>query len=320
MKSPPAKRLFQTKLQGVEEINEKTRFAVATGEFCKALLCVLLMFRAGQRSRQKCRTLCWNWLCLKKIASYTCDMIVEYLKSEFIRRSRRNSNYSLRSFARSLGMDSSTLSAIIRGKRNVSFKMAKRLLDQLELQPTTRKKIVQSLLNAKESKSKSYFEISSDVLATISSWENFAVLSLLETEDAKSSSAWVAERLKINLGRAIEVVDQLERLGLIVKENGKWSVTHKELTTSQDVPSSALRKAHKEYIEKSIASMESVPVNLRDLTGMTMAIDSSKIAEAKELIKNFRRDLANLLEAGKRDEVYRVNIQFYPLTKKGNTK
>ena len=44
------------------------------------------------------------------------------LESEYLRRLRKNPKYSIRAFARSLDMNDSTLSQILRGKRNISPK------------------------------------------------------------------------------------------------------------------------------------------------------------------------------------------------------
>ena len=52
-----------------------------------------------------------------------------------------------------------------------------------------------------------------------------------------------------------------------------------------------------------------------DITGITMAIDSKKLKEAKKRITNFRRSLAEFLESGTRDSVYRLNLQLFPLSK-----
>ena len=246
-------------------------------------------------------------------------MIIDYLKTEFADRSRRNPNYSLRSFARSLKIDSSTLSAILRGKRSVSVKMAKRLLGEMNIDDSVRLVLFQSLFLNKSSDPKNFFELSNDKLETICNWEHFAILSLLQTDKAKPSASWIANKLGIQLARAIDALDRLERLGLISRDQPKWQVTHKELSTSADIPSSALRKVHKEHIEKAIESLESVDVAHRDITGMTMAIDKTKIKQAKIMIKNFRRELSSFLEEGKKNEVYRINIQFFPLTK-GNVK
>jgi len=45
-----------------------------------------------------------------------------------------------------------------------------------------------------------------------------------------------------------------------------------------------------------------------------MAIDSSKLPAAKEMIRTFRRKLCEFLESGKKDEIYNLNIQLVPTT------
>lgn len=54
--------------------------------------------------------------------------------------------------------------------------------------------------------------------------------------------------------------------------------------------------------------------DLSDYSSMTMAIDCELLPEAKELILNFRRQLMRFLESGKKTEVYKLNIQLFPLT------
>lgn len=52
---------------------------------------------------------------------------VIYLQKEYERRRRKNENYSLRAFARNLGIGSSDLSKIMSGRRAVTTAMIKRL-------------------------------------------------------------------------------------------------------------------------------------------------------------------------------------------------
>ncbi|MNS96870.1 hypothetical protein D3C72_1311880 [compost metagenome] len=64
-----------------------------------------------------------------------------------------------------------------------------------------------------------------------------------------------------------------------------------------------------------IDNLDRVHVDKRDMSMITLAIDSKKIPKAKEMIKVFRRKLANYLAQGKKDGVYTINIQLFPLTK-----
>ena len=58
-------------------------------------------------------------------------MLIELLHKTHSDRRKRNPNYSLRAFARSLKIDSSTLSALIRRKRPLTQKTAQRLIKNL---------------------------------------------------------------------------------------------------------------------------------------------------------------------------------------------
>ncbi len=53
---------------------------------------------------------------------------------------------------------------------------------------------------------------------------------------------------------------------------------------------------------------------MRDVSGMTMAVSKERLAEARKMIRDFRRRISGYMEGGKRNAVYRLNIQLFPLT------
>lgn len=69
-------------------------------------------------------------------------------------------------------------------------------------------------------------------------------------------------------------------------------------------------------MKRAIEALDDVPIEERDITSMTMAIDVRKIQEAKKRIREFRKDMAAFLEEGEATEVYSLNVQFIPITKK----
>ncbi len=71
-------------------------------------------------------------------------------------------------------------------------------------------------------------------------------------------------------------------------------------------------------LEKALTAIDVVPQDEKDITSMTMAIDESKIPEAKKRIKAFRRQLCEFLETGKQTRVFNLGIQLYPISKKNN--
>ncbi len=58
-----------------------------------------------------------------------------FLQQELVRRCRENRNYSLRAFARHLNLEPSFLSKLLRGERNITIDMFRKLADRLLLEP-----------------------------------------------------------------------------------------------------------------------------------------------------------------------------------------
>jgi len=243
-------------------------------------------------------------------------MLIDHLKLELSERCRKNPRYSLRAFAKSMLMDSATLSAIMNRKRVLTPKTARRILDQLEMDAAHRKRMLLACVDKEETGVPDNFcLLDEEVFATISSWEHYALLSLLETNHCQHRIQWMAARLALPTGIVIDALGRLERVGLVKKENGRWIPTGKSLTTTNDIPSATLRKANRQYIERSLVSLDTDSTAHRDITGITMAISKNKLPEAKRLIKEFRRSMCDFLESGDKDEVFFLFFQLFPLTR-----
>ena len=241
-------------------------------------------------------------------------MVLERIKTEFEARSKKNPAYSMRAFAQSLDLDSSTLSSLLSGKRKLTAKTAEKILNKFDITNIERKELLFSSLKRKSNQENLRF-IEDSELEVISNWEYFAILSLIETVHFQSSIKYISSKLNIPSATVMVALDRLQSLNLIKKEKNQFVLCQTSIGTTQDIPSSALRKAHLQYIEKAIYSLENHATPDRDITGTTMAINKSKLPQAKKLIQEFRKSLSELLESGKKEEVYRLNIQLYPLKK-----
>lgn len=64
-------------------------------------------------------------------------------------------------------------------------------------------------------------------------------------------------------------------------------------------------------------AMHDIPNSLRANMTLTVAIDSTLVADAKKKITQFTRTLADELEmkSEKKDHVYELMVSFFPLTK-----
>ena len=64
--------------------------------------------------------------------------------------------------------------------------------------------------------------------------------------------------------------------------------------------------------------MDNCPQERKDITSITIATNSKRLKEAKEKIRNFRRELCAFLEEGEGDSVFHLALQLYPVTELEN--
>ena len=248
------------------------------------------------------------------------------LIDEFAACRRKNPRYSLRAFANRLGVVPSALSDWMAGKRAVSPSMAERVMRSLNLD-SRQTSLVLGRLRAENhllkvahaaaggSPEKAFTLLESDTYHVIADWYYFAVLSLAETTAFVAKPDWIAERLGISQDQARDALERLMRLKLLVMDTqGKVVPTGRQLRTTSDVPDATLRRCLHQNLERARESLDRDPVEVRDFSSITMAIDPDLLPEAKALIQKFRRNLCQLLESGAKREVYKMNIELFPLT------
>jgi uncharacterized protein (TIGR02147 family) len=250
--------------------------------------------------------------------------IQKILREKLTERQLKNPSYSLRALARFLGFNPAILSMILNGKRQASAKVALQIADGLCLSPEERLELFQSYAPSQNAEKKSSAEIrqsvelQADTFRLISDWYHFAILSLAETQDFQSDATFVANRLGISKKLAEGALDRLLRLGLLEEsEDGRLQVTGQNYTTSSDIKSLSLRKSHFKNLELAQRSLETDALEERDFSAVTMAIDPTLLPQAKARIRKFREELAAFLSSGSKNEVYKMCVQLFPLTKKG---
>jgi len=241
-----------------------------------------------------------------------------WLQKEFTDRCRRNPSFSLRAFAKLIGMEASSVSQLMAGKRNASHKVIGKICDRLSVPPEIRHQFLASS-NRPQSKSDSvpdYRQIAADAFAVIADWYHYAILELTHTENFNSSPKWIADKLGISIIQASVAIERLERLELIEIKEGRLCETGAFLTNySEGFTAPALKELQRQVLQKALNAIDYVPQEEKDITSMTMAIDVTKLPEAKKRIKNFRRELCTFLEGGPRARVYNLGVQLYPISK-----
>jgi uncharacterized protein (TIGR02147 family) len=227
-------------------------------------------------------------------------------------RCKTNPQYSIRAFAKASGISHTVLSLVLSGKRNLSKKATGRLADYLNLDPTTRKSLMQNHSNVDQA----YESLSLDSFELISDWYHYGILSVLELPNSSNDPKWIANQLGIKPLQAKMALDRLKRLGLIQQMNdGSLKQGTAPLKIDNTHSTSATKKFHKQLLVKAAESIDKDPVSDRDFSSMTFTMHQSQVEYARKRIQTFRRELtAELERKGKPEAVFNLMIQLYPVT------
>jgi uncharacterized protein (TIGR02147 family) len=250
------------------------------------------------------------------------------LKRELARRCEKNPRYSLRAYARAMGIDPTAVSRFLSGKQIPSYRLAQQIFATLDFSPEEQDQFLSSLAATHRARGLQRLEpifrqyqpsgppadLSVEVFKVISDWYHFAILELPYTEGFESNARWIARELGITPAEAALAVDRLVKLGLLQWKGEQLVRTEEQLVTpDRHVTTPALKRHQKQVLEKAIHSLENDPLERRSMSTMTMAINEKKLPEAKRLIREFEQSLCALLDKGKRTRVYNLGICLYPL-------
>lgn len=243
-----------------------------------------------------------------------------WLQREYLKRARNNPRYSLRAFAKILGMDASSISQIISGKRKISAKVLGKICDAIGVQFEMRQLILQSL-NVNKTlpiyiETPIFESIPLENFSAMADWYHAGILELTLLKNFQVRPESVARMLGISKAEAAGGIERLKTLGLIEERDGV--LIKKEFFVSNESSPGVTSLAHKEFqrqlITKALMAIDETDPEEKDITSIVMSIDPKKIPVARQMIKKFRRDLCAFLEQGDRLQVYNIGIQLHPLS------
>lgn len=254
----------------------------------------------------------------------------QILKEELAARCRQNPRYSLRAFARDLELSPSRLSEILSGKQGLSRAAAERVATALGYSATERERFC-DLIEAQHARSRKdreeakvrlkkhdvpspEYQLQLEAFKAIADWYHFAILELLNLDGVKHEPRWIARRLCITEFEVQLALDRLQRLGLIARKSGRIKLTHDTGYVHGDVPSDSVNTFLTQIQQKAIDALRFQPIAKRESRARIVAVDTSKVAEAKKALREFENKFCKRLsESDVKDGLYCLAIQFFEL-------
>ena len=262
--------------------------------------------------------------------------IQNILVEEFNRRFEKNALYSLRAYARDIGVLPSHLSSILKNKAGLSraraalvanalnFSADQKILfielagSQFSRNQTQRNKALHKLhlLERLSKKSKS---LDLDLFTSVSEWQHLAIVEMTFLKDFKSDPQWIAEYLGLEVSVVEDSIIRLLKFKLIVIKNGKLLATENYSLVDGRRPLAAVRKFHKQVLDKAQLAIENQTIEERSLRSTIVAIRKDKLKEAFLVIEKFHQDFCEEIGEGsihnfEKDCLYALSTQFFKLS------
>lgn len=259
------------------------------------------------------------------------------LSAELESRMKKNPQYSLRAFARDLGIAASRLSDILRRRRGLSQMTIAKIAAKLDLpddqtlyyslqarlantKDSTKKKLIRSELEALERRL-DFVPIPSSTDGSaprITSWLHFTVLEALDLPDFELTPEWISARFGCEKAEASKVIMELVDAGTIQFDNGRPARVS-EMMRSAPVSRGDLLSRRREYSEVVELARDSIlygEIGTFLSTSQYMALPESAMVRLKEFITELKEQSAKLaLETNRREKVYCLNINLFPVEK-----
>lgn len=220
-----------------------------------------------------------------------------FLQAELARRCSANAQYSLRSFALQLGINHSTLSQLLRGKRALTPRTIERLGAQLGLAQTEVERfIVRERLAATGASpiSRQIRQLTMDTVSLLSDAVHRAILELTRLDDFKPDSRWIARVLNLPVDEVNIAISRLARLGLLaMTDHSTWVDRSDAAGLGQDAFANLIVQRLSEQV-RHLSTQSEPPIH----TGATGAnstraiITAAQLQQIVELIERFQDDPA----------------------------
>ena len=270
---------------------------------------------------------------MKEIIEYTDYR--KYIQDYYDER-KRCSAFTWRDFARAAGFSSAVyLKYVCEGKKNLSLGAAGSVANAMGLAgfENTYFVLMVSYAHAKgDAAKRAAFEercalahahrvrvLGNEEFDYFKSWKNPVLREMApHMPGAKPLEMAHACKQKISATEVSETLDFLVKANLLRKDkNGNYHQTEKSVSMGPvDAVPVAARDMQRQMGEFAVKSLD-LPLSERDMSGLTLGLTRHAYEKIRKEIAEFRRRVVSIAtEEDKTEQVYRLNLQLFPMSER----
>lgn len=254
------------------------------------------------------------------------EILRELIEKYIIEKKLKSPQFSYRALSKKIGISSGALSLFLNSKRTLSPEGYDKVINYLILDPEERKNALAAINKSfldrlrLSDDGKPFRELRVDEFSEMKEWYVFAFLCLIQTANFEFDLFWISHRLRVSPDKIEALIELCFRLRLIkIDETNRLTRTHENLRTPDNLKDKNFEESinyyHNQLIAQSQVAVSEIPRSLRDVTAVTMPANPQKLEKVRELVRKFQDDVMLLVEDGSESEVYRLCVQFYPVTR-----
>lgn len=244
--------------------------------------------------------------------------LVELMINHLEETQTRNPAFSLRAFAKKIGVSHSTLSSILNFKRAISPTQTEKIAQGLGLNPieiSALKKFYFVEYNHFESENvKKVFMIQNADF--FNKWFVRAIFELSKTENYKNDKNWIAFTLGISNKQVEEAIDILceENLAEQDIENFKIKYDQYEFKLNDNL---TFKEFNKTIAKKVLTAIETDSIQKDEVYNQILAVSESDLKYIKKMILRLQNKMAKFINDNHtiKQEVYCISINLNELSK-----
>jgi uncharacterized protein (TIGR02147 family) len=260
----------------------------------------------------------------------------QYLRDFYAAQKARSKSFSHRAFSRRAGLRSSNyLSLVMKGARDLSNEMAPRfakacglvkreadffcdLVAYCQAQAVGERTRAYERL-ARFRKFRDAHQLVGEQTAYHARWYMPALRELVTLPSFREDAKWIAAALepKISEREALEALETLLKLGLLVRDEGRLRQAQAIVTTGPGPLGHQIFAYHHAMIELAQRALDKLPREERDISSLTLCVAEGKLPLIKRKLYEFRQELLQLAETEAAPErVLQLNLQLFPLSQR----
>ncbi|MBS1790169.1 MAG: TIGR02147 family protein [Acidobacteria bacterium] len=244
-----------------------------------------------------------------------CSGFRLFLQAELARRCSANAQYSLRSFAVFLGLNHSTLSQLLRGKRPLTHRTIENLGIKLGMNQTEieRYKANENLATFRTSAmSRQIRQLTVDTVNLLSDPTHRAILELVRLEDFQPDSRWIARVLNSNVDEVNVAISRLTRLGLLeMEDHNHWVDRSGAVRLGQDAFANLIVQRLSEQVRRLSTQNDSREfAEPNEAASAKLLISATQLQSLMALLEKFQSESTTINGASDR---YQLEINISPI-------